>query len=139
MRDLLVTYHDSTDRLKIGFNNYPKEAKTTDVLIQAVLRNLVNQINTNHFDPDLGCTLFTMVGRGYRPDEEEQMSSLLALIVSQVEDKLKEEQAGETQLTPEEQLESLDLATVTYDHSEGHWFLDINVKTKANHVYLINI
>lgn len=139
MKDILVTYQGADGRLKIGFNKHPKKITGVEVLIQKVIRNLLNQINTNHFDPDLGSTLLTIAGRGYKSSEEEQVGSLMALMVSQIEDKLKEEQAASIRLLPEEQLEGLDLISISYDPSLGHWNLDIKIKTKANHSYLINI
>jgi len=140
MKDLLVIYSDSTtDRLKKGFNNYPRHATDIKTLLQTIVRELLNQIGTNHFDPNIGSILNQFAGQGYSPYDEDQIRTAISMAVSQTEEKILYEQSSETYLKNEEELTSLTLDSIAYDHGQGSWFIDIRVKTKADHVYLVKI
>jgi len=140
MKDLLVIYSDSvTDRLKKGLNNYPRHAKDITTLLQTIVRELLNQIGTNHFDTNIGSILYQFASKGYSPHDEDQVRSAVAMAVSQTEEKILYEQSLEPYLKNEEELVSLELDSILYDHSQGSWLIDIRVKTKADHVYLVKI
>ena len=140
MKDLLVIYSNpTTDRLKRGFHNYPKHAVGVQTLLQTIVKNLLNILGTNHFSPGVGSSLLGLIGQGYNPNDDTQIRSIATLAVSEVEDKIKEQQADQSQLQPEEQLESLTVRNVSYDPIQTNLYLDIAVKTKAKYVYLVKI
>ena len=139
MKDLLVIYNDATDRLKKGFKKYPKLAIGSQNLLQLIIKILLNQLGYNHFNVNIGSTLYMIIGEGYNPNDEDRVQNVVALAISQVEDKIKDDQSKETGLKPEEQLESLEIQSVAFNELQGHLYLDIKVKTKAARTYLIKI
>ena len=139
MRDLLVIYSDDNGRIKFGFNKHPKAISGPANLIQIVVKQLLTQVGSNLFCPNVGSTLLNVIGRGYNPTDETNFKNMLAMVIHEVETKIKADQYSQPLLTPSEQLDSIGIDSIQIDDMEGKIFLDLRIKTKTNNVYMVKL
>jgi hypothetical protein len=139
MRDILTIYSDPlTDRIRIGFNKYPKTVVGVQNLLQIIVKYLLTQLSTNHFSPEVGSNLFSLIGEGATSSEQDNLRNGVAMVINEVEETIKSEQAKEVGLRPEEKLDSLKIISLDYSIS-GQLSLDLSVKTKATQIYALKI
>lgn len=127
MSNLKVLSRDpTTGRLRLGLTVPPRSVSGIDLLVQEVALLLLNNGGRSIAFPGLGGGLRALIGTGYSPDDPSELFADVRLIVSRVEQIIKEGQIR-TRRPPSERLQSLRLIDIIPDPINPEFEIVISV------------
>lgn len=118
MPDLKILIEDpGTGRLRLGLPRPPEFVEGIDLLVQNIVVLLLNNGGRSIVAPDRAGGLRLLIGANYDPSDPSELFADLRLMVSQVEQRIKEEQVL-TQRPPSERLLALNLVDLVPDDDQ---------------------
>jgi len=140
-KDLKVTYLDSDNIVRFGFDSPPSimPIRGFSNLIQKIIIYLLTEIGSNYFSPTIGSNFSTSNRINWSRDNDGVIKAMMSSAVLQVENKIKQQQALESDLIPSEILKSLEIDTIDYDQINYIWYLTIMVNNLAGQSFTVNI
>lgn len=118
MPDLkILTQDPSTGRLKLGISRPPRKTEGIDLLVQNVALLFLNNGGRSIFAPGRAGGLREFIGLPFDPEDPSELVADLQVMVSRVEEQIKEEQVR-TSRPPSERLQSLHLIDIVPDDDQ---------------------
>lgn len=115
MPDLQLLIRDpGTGRLRLGSPKPPVKISGIDLLVQIVALLLMNNGGRSIVSPGRAGGLRALLGTNFDPEDPSELFADIRLIVSRVEQTIKEEQVR-TSRPPSERLQSLQLIDIVPD------------------------
>ena len=106
----------ATGALSLGLPSPPQYVSDIDLLVQIIVLDLLNNGGRSITEPDKGGGLRTLIGINIDPDDPSEIMADVRMIVSRVEQRIKEKQVS-TGRPPSERLSTLQLIDVSPDSS----------------------
>lgn len=115
MANLKVLIQDPvTGRLRLGLPKPPATVEGIDLLVQIVALLFLNNGGRSIVSPGRAGGLRALLGSGFNPDDPAELFADVRLVVSRIEQLIKEEQVR-TQRPPSERLQNLQLIDILPD------------------------
>jgi|SRR5690606_9098607 len=115
MPDLKVLIRDpATGRLRLGMPRPPQTCSGIDLLVQTVALTLMNNGGRSVISPGRAGGMRALLGSNINPEDPSELFADVSLIISRVEQLIKEEQVR-TRRPPSERLQSLRLIDIVPD------------------------
>lgn len=129
-RTFSVLYIDSAGRIKSGFNGLPVTNITgIDLLLQNIIIRLFTEDNA--FNPEIGGNLYSIIGKGYTPGEEDLIKNDFLLAFETIEQQIKDEQNIDRTIPPSEKLKRIKLNSVEFDETDHTWEIKATIESES--------
>lgn len=115
-----------TGRLRLGLTRPPAKLSGIDLLVQDVALLLLNNGGRSIFAPGRAGGLRTLIGTGYSPDDPSELFADIRLVVSRIEQLIKESQVR-SRRPPSERLSALRLIDIVPDQTNPEMEIVISV------------
>lgn len=141
MKDLRVIYLNSDKIVKLGFGSTNSVNTITGMtsLLQRILYYLYTEVGSNFSTPKLGSKFSTINKLNWSPDSEGIIKAAITSSIVEIEDKVKKDQLQESNLSPDEILDTLTIQELSYNSSSQAWKIYINLITASNKTFTVTI